>query len=177
MSPAVLVTCLRVVVSPLRLFCVLPALLFVFGPSSLTHPLDARAAARIPTTTYTTDTTWSAANSPYILDGTVTVASGATLTIEPGVVVKANGQLRELRVNGTLVASGTAGNRIVFTSIQDDSVGGDSGGDGATVGAPGQWYRIRVTSSNSYRQRAVCRTCRLTSTPSIARQSWLIRVG
>ena len=36
----------------------------------------------------------------------------------------------------------------MFTSIQDDSIGGDSGNDGPTVGAPGQWYDIRITSGN-----------------------------
>ena len=46
---------------------------------------------------------------------------------------------------GTLTAVGTSGSRIIFTSMQDDSVGGDSGNDGATVGAPGQWYSIIVS--------------------------------
>ncbi len=69
------------------------------------------------------DTTWTLAGSPYVLDGTVTVASGVRLTIAPGVVVKLNGQLRELRVNGTLTAVGATGSEIVFTSVQDDSVG------------------------------------------------------
>ena len=34
------------------------------------------------------DTNWSLANSPYIVTENVRVLSGATLTIEPGVVVK-----------------------------------------------------------------------------------------
>jgi hypothetical protein len=84
-----------------------------------------------------------------VLDGNVTVASGATLTIDPGVVVKFNGTLRELRVNGTLAAVGTSGSHIVFTSYQDDSAGGDTNGDGAaTSGVAGQWTDINVTSGN-----------------------------
>jgi hypothetical protein len=98
----------------------------------------AYAATHLPTTTYTSNTTWTVANSPYVLDGNVTVASGVTLTINPGVIVKFNGTLRELRVNGTLSAVGTSGSHIVFTSYQDDSVGGDTNGDGAaTQGQPG----------------------------------------
>ncbi len=110
----------------------------------------AYASTHLPATTYTSNTTWTAANSPYVLDGNVTVAAGVTLTIEPGVIVKFNGTLRELRINGTLSAVGTSGSHIVFTSYQDDTAGGDTNGDGsATTGAPGQWYMVNVTSGNS----------------------------
>lgn len=104
----------------------------------------------IPTTTYTTNTTWTLANSPYVLDGNVTVAAGATLTIEPGVIVKFNGQLRKMTINGTLSAVGTQTSLITFTSYQDDTAGGDTNGDGsATTGAPGQWFDIEIASSGS----------------------------
>jgi hypothetical protein len=83
------------------------------------------------------------------VNGNVTVAAGVTLTVQPGVVVKFNGSTRYLQVNGTVSAVGTAASPVVFTSIQDDSIGGDSGGDGPTVGAPGQWYDIRIASGNS----------------------------
>jgi hypothetical protein len=78
-----------------------------------------------------------------VLDGNVTVAAGATLTIEPGVIVKFNGSLRKLIVNGTLSAVGTQTSLITFTSYQDDSAGGDTNGDGSTTtGAAGQWIDI-----------------------------------
>jgi len=104
----------------------------------------------VPTTTYTSNTTWTLANSPYVLDGNVTVAAGATLAIEPGVIVKFNGTLRKLIVNGTLSAVGTQTSAITFTSYQDDSVGGDTNGDGsATTGAAGQWFDIEINSTGS----------------------------
>ncbi len=94
-------------------------------------------------TTYSLNTSWTAAGSPYILNANVTVASSATLTVDPGVVVKFNGTFREMVVNGVLSAVGSEANKIVFTSIKDDSVGGDSGGDGPTSGAPGEWLNVR----------------------------------
>jgi parallel beta-helix repeat protein len=56
------------------------------------------------------DTTWTKANSPYILTGPVGVAEGVTLTIEPGVTVYLNDTY--LLVNGTLYARGTSTNKI-----------------------------------------------------------------
>jgi hypothetical protein len=114
---------------------------------SLTH-VGSAGATDIPTTTYLVNTTWTAANSPYVLDGSVTIASGATLTIEPGVVVKFNGTSRSIFVNGALNASGTPSGPIYFTSLADDSIGGDTRGNGPTTGAPGQWAQIKVANGS-----------------------------
>jgi YD repeat-containing protein len=121
-------------------------LLAVVWAASLGLARPALASTHIAGTTYNASTTWTVAGSPYVLDGNVVVASGATLTVEPGVIVKFNGEYRTLYVDGALRAIGSASSRIVFTSLQDDTVGGDSGGDGPTVGAPGQWYSIAVGS-------------------------------
>jgi hypothetical protein len=57
-----------------------------------------------------TNTTWDAANSPYVVTSTVTINQGITLTIETGTTVKfADNQT--LNVLGTLEATG-----VVFTS-------------------------------------------------------------
>ena len=89
-----------------------------------------------------TNTTWTAANSPYVVDGSVTVNTGVILSVQPGVIVKfQNGQ--GLTVNGVLAASGTISNPVVFTAYTDDTYGGDTNGDGtASRPVPGYWAGI-----------------------------------
>ncbi len=60
--------------------------------------------------------TWTAANSPYQVQGLIIVQDGQTLTIEPGVTVEFVSSGR-MRVKGNLVASGTAVDSIRFTPI------------------------------------------------------------
>ena len=57
----------------------------------------------------------------------MTVPEGVTLTVEPGVFVKSGGGAIEVQ-GGTLKAEGTEAEPVVFTSMADDSVGGDTGG-------------------------------------------------
>jgi RHS repeat-associated protein len=55
----------------------------------------------------------------------------------------------DLNVYGTLLSQGTADSPVYITSIKDDSVGGDTNGDGnASVPAPGDWYRIEIYSGS-----------------------------
>jgi hypothetical protein len=73
--------------------------------------------------TISANTTWTLTNSPYVMTGSVTVASGVTLTVEPGVLVQGNASSRQLIVNGTLSAVGTVTQPITFTSTLDSAPG------------------------------------------------------
>jgi hypothetical protein len=75
-----------------------------------------------------TDTTWTAANSPYIITETVTVDAGVTLTVEAGVTVMTSSDMGQyLDVKGHLEAVGTAVNPILFTAFNDLSANRWSG--------------------------------------------------
>ena len=82
--------------------------------------------------------------STYIVSNSVTVASGATLTLKPGTILKfATGC--SLTVNGTLDAQGTRAAPIIFTSLKDDEHGGDTNGDGdKTYAQAGDWAAINA---------------------------------
>jgi RHS repeat-associated protein len=95
----------------------------------------------------TTNTTWTLANSPYVVTSSVTVQSPAVLTIEPGVIVKfAAGTSLTATTGATLNADGTSTNPIIFTSIKDDAAGGDTNEDGtATSPAAGDWSALSIS--------------------------------
>lgn len=78
----------------------------------------------------------------------ITVANGATLTIEPGVIVKF-GSGKSLLVSGTLNAVGTETDKIYFTSYRDDALGGDTNNDGPSSGSAGDWDRISLAGAGS----------------------------
>ncbi len=90
--------------------------------------------------------TLRAINYPYVLND-ITVDSGVTLTIEPGAILKFNihtmWSAMGIWVHGTLIADGTPSEKIVFTSIKDDSYGGDTNNDGdSTSATPADWGSI-----------------------------------
>ena len=95
------------------------------------------------------DRTWGPIQGlPYWIDSDVTVASGTTLTLPAGTIIKADSS-SDLFVDGNLVSQGTAGNKVVFTSYRDDDYGGDSNGDGVSAGSPGDWSGIAIRSNET----------------------------
>ena len=92
---------------------------------------------------------WHNTDMPYVLLGRVNINEGAMLTVDPGVVVKF-GDDAFFDVYGALRAVGTPDENIIFTSVKDDAVGGDTNGDQAlSVPSSGDWTTIRFRDSSN----------------------------
>ena len=76
--------------------------------------------------------TWTSENNPYVVAGPITVPSGETLTIEPGVEVVFAEDVR-FDVEGALLALGTEADSIAF--------------EGSYTGA--RWEGISITGGDS----------------------------
>ncbi|PIQ50366.1 MAG: hypothetical protein COW03_00055, partial [Cytophagales bacterium CG12_big_fil_rev_8_21_14_0_65_40_12] len=113
----------------------------------------------------TANTTWETGKT-YILAGRITVVSGATLTIQPGVVVKgqagagANATALLVARGGKLNAEGTAALPIIFTSVADeitpaDVAAGNLASPNLSSEVSGLWGGViilgkaRISASNS----------------------------
>jgi hypothetical protein len=78
----------------------------------------------VVTSNITANTTWDA-NKVWILGGRITVTSGATLTIEPGTIIKgqagigASATALLIARGGKINAAGTAAKPIIFTTVAD----------------------------------------------------------
>ncbi len=90
--------------------------------------------------TISTNAIWSGL---IVVTGSVDVASGVTLTIEPGTVIQFDSQ-KMLAVDGTLTAQGTNTLPIIFTSISDNIPLGGSNNAGN-----GSWGAIQFNSDST----------------------------
>ncbi len=97
----------------------------------------------------TQNQTWEAGNI-YILEGRITVVSGVTLTIEPGVVVKgregseANATALLIARGGILMAEGTPEAPIIFTSVSDRIIPGQIESPNLSTSINGLWGGVII---------------------------------
>jgi Right handed beta helix region len=140
-----------------RRCCVATAFLLLFFAGGFLGPGIALASTSV-SGRISTNTTWTLAGSPYIVTASVSVygttTTPITLTLEAGVIVKFQpGTLLTLGLGsspGILNAVGTDTLPIIFTSIKDDTAGGDTNGDGsATSPAPGNWGYIYLSPGSN----------------------------
>ena len=95
-------------------------------------------------------------NIVYILEGSsghnLRIAASTTLTIEPGTILKATRGIIALEVQGRLIAQGNSSSTLItFTSIKDDSIGGDTNNDGADSlpdSEAGEWIGLEFLAGS-----------------------------
>lgn len=97
----------------------------------------------------TTNTTWTK-DKVYELGARVVVENGATLTIEPGTVIKgqsgtgASARALIIARGGKIMAEGTASEPIIFTSTRDNITSGQISSPNLTAEQNGQWGGLIV---------------------------------
>jgi hypothetical protein len=100
----------------------------------------------------TEDAVWETGKI-YILETRIAVESGATLTIQPGVVVKgeagtgANATALMVARGGKLMAEGTADAPIIFTSVADEIIPGQIASPNLDPDLNGLWGGVIILGS------------------------------
>jgi hypothetical protein len=101
----------------------LPLFMVACGDEVIVDPIPTQN--KVITSNITTNTTWDS-DTIYQLGGRIVVEAGATLTIEPGTIIKgeagtgANATALLIARGGKLIAEGTPSQPIIFTSVADE---------------------------------------------------------
>lgn len=104
-------------------FLLLPLFMVACGGDEPIDPIP--TSNKVITSNIKTNTTWYA-DTVYQLAGRIAVEEGATLTIQPGTIIKgeagtgANATALLIARGGKLMAEGTASLPIIFTSVADE---------------------------------------------------------
>jgi len=122
----------RLILSAIAL-CGLYAILHVCLAAHANALSNDRIQGTVINSNITTDTTWTAAGSPYLVSGSMRVISTTILTVEAGTLVQF-AQGSDLRIDGRLLAQGNAAQPIHF--------------EGSTAQA-GWWYGLSFYGSSS----------------------------
>ena len=90
-------------------------------------------------------------NVAYIIESQLSIAAGNVVTIDPGVVIKFNQRYYGyLSVGGAIKAIGKENNKIIFTSIADDSASGDTNNNGtSSIPTNNDWQGLDFTGTAS----------------------------
>jgi hypothetical protein len=112
------------------------------------------------TTNIGADQLWCAADNPHLVNGTITVMSGVTLTIQAGAQVRFAASAG-INIDGNLLANGASGQLITFTSNEAthtpgywrslqfaSAAGGQITYADIGYGGGGAWSMLEVYSSN-----------------------------
>lgn len=99
----------------------------------------------------TGDIVLTKSESPYFVNNQwQNFQDGASLTIEPGVVIKFYNTSGLMFRNASIIADGTPEEPIVFTSLYDDEYGGDTNYDAtSTIPFAGTWYGVDIDGDDS----------------------------
>jgi hypothetical protein len=91
-----------------------------------------RTSTVVAAGTLVQNTTWTAAGSPFLVEGPLAIGTGYTLTIEPGVTVQlTHTAWLQVQAGAALIAEGTPTQPIIFTGR-------------AAQPQPGDWRRLEV---------------------------------
>ena len=93
-----------------------------------------------------TNIVWAAANSPFHITTDVTIATGSTLTIQPGVTVLVE-ENKHILVNGSVRIQGTANQHITLSGVPGLALKADPADPGLPLTTP-KWGGLWLENSN-----------------------------